>query len=344
MKLFYTMGNGSPEIDTSGNNNNGTVTGTTLSANTAPVTILNTGANPLTLIARTGNIQGSGTGIDINAGSVAGTAQAGSIAGMGGITASGSGVIALTATGSSSDISLSGPVDTGSGLITLLADNNITLNSGGTVGASTTGAITISADNDASGAGTLTTAAAIGNASHAAGITLSGADIDLGAAVIDSGVLTIQPSTQGSSIGLGTGAGSFSLSASDVGFLANGFSSIIVGRANGTGTITSNAITFDDPVTLRSPGGAITVNAITATGNASVTVISAATTINGSISTSDNPITITASSGGITMFAGALSSGTGNITLSGTGSLADLMAFTWPPAAPPSPPPAVISA
>jgi hypothetical protein len=149
------------------------------------------------------------------------------------------------------------------------------------------------------------------------------ADIDLGADVMGSGILTIQPSTQGGSIGMGTGAGSFSLSAADVGFLSNGFSSIILGRADGTGTLTSNAITFDDPVTVRSPGGAITVNgAITGTGNASVTLSSATTTINSSISTSDNPITITATSGGITMSSGALSSGTGDITLTGTGAIA----------------------
>ena len=64
-----------------------------------------------------------------------------------------------------------------------MADNNVTLNAGGTVGAATTGAITIAADNDGSGAGTLTTSAAIGNASAAGAITLSGADIALGAAV-----------------------------------------------------------------------------------------------------------------------------------------------------------------
>src|SRR5205823_10095697 len=148
--------------------------------------------------------------------------------------------------------SLSGPVDTGSGLISLSAGNNITLNSGGTVGATTTGAITINADNDSSGAGTLTTSAAIGNASAAGAITLSGDDIALGASVTGSGALTIKPSTAARNITIGAdNASDFALNPLEMSYLTAGFSSVTIGRSSdGTGTATINPVSFNDPVTV----------------------------------------------------------------------------------------------
>ena len=134
-----------------------------------------------------------------------------------------------------------------------------------------TGAITIAADNDGSGAGTLTTSAAIGNASATGAITLSGADIALGAAVTGTGALTVQPSTASSSIGIGGGAGTFALSTAEVADFTNGFSSITIGRSDSSGAITISAVTFNDPVTIQSPSGSgtVTVNgAITGSGNA----------------------------------------------------------------------------
>ena len=338
---FWPLMGGATEADRSGANA-GTLVGSTISSLSPSTAILTAGYNaPLTSLTTTGNaitingVTTTGGQSYTGAGAVTlngplTTTSNGNINASGAasltvsqaISANGGGTVTLAASGGSSDITTSAAIASGSGLITLLADNHITLNIGGTVGASTTGAITISADNDASGAGILTTTIAIGNASAAGAITLSGADIDLGAAVMGSGILTIQPSTQGRTIGLGGGAGLFALSVTELGYLSDGFSSITIGRADGNGALIANAVSFTDPVILRSPGGAITVNAITATDNASVTLSSAATTINGSISTSDNPITIAASSGGITMFAGALSSGTGDITLTGTGAIA----------------------
>src|SRR5207249_8179801 len=141
----------------------------------------------------------------------------------------------------------------------LQADNNITLNSGGTVGASTTGAITIAADADASGAGTLTTSAAIGNASAAGVITLSGNDIALGANVTGSGALTIKPSTAARNITIGAdNASDFALNPLELSYLTDGFSSITIGRTtDGTGTVTVNAVTFNDPATIA--GGSISL-------------------------------------------------------------------------------------
>src|SRR5207249_3322254 len=129
-----------------------------------------------------------------------------------------------------------------------------------TVGTSTTGAITISADHDASGAGTLTTSATIGNASAAGAITLSGNDIALGASVTGSGALTLQPSTTARNITLGAdNASDFALNPHEVGLLADGFSSITIGRSGSTGTVTMYPVTFNDPLTIRA-GSIVSAN------------------------------------------------------------------------------------
>jgi len=81
----------------------------------------------------------------------------------------------------------------------------------------------------------------------------------------------LQPVTPSQSIGIAGGAGAFSLSSSDLANLTDGFSSITIGRPNGSGVITINAATFNDPVTIQAPSGRIIVaGPITGTGNASI--------------------------------------------------------------------------
>src|SRR5207245_2051659 len=173
------------------------------------------------------------------------------------ITANGTGTVTLTATGSSSNITTSAAINSGSGLISLLADNKVTLNSGGSVGASTTGGIIIAADNDGSGAGTLTTSVAIGNASAAGAITLSGNDIALGASVTGSGALTIKPSTAARNITIGAdNASDFALNPLEMSYLTAGFSSVTMGRSSdGTGIVTIYPVTVNNPTTV--VGGSI---------------------------------------------------------------------------------------
>src|SRR5439155_22285758 len=78
LKAYLPLGIAGTETDFSTYANNGTPTNTTVSAaNKAPVTILNTGTNNLTLTARTGSIQGSGEATDINAASLTATAVTG---------------------------------------------------------------------------------------------------------------------------------------------------------------------------------------------------------------------------------------------------------------------------
>lgn len=110
--------------------------------------------------------------------------------------------------------------------------------------------------------------------------------------VAGTGTVTIQPTTTSTTIGLGnTASGTLHLNDLEVAALQNGFSSITMGHASGTGAIDVTALTFNDPLTLRNTG-----------------VGSGGTTINGALST--DALTIN-SAGGITFNAGVtLASGT----------------------------------
>jgi hypothetical protein len=127
----------------------------------------------------------------------------------------------------------------------------VTLTAGGAVN----GSVTVN-DAISSGSGT---------------ITLTADDIDINAPLSSTGALTLQPVTASQSIGIAGGAGAFSLSSSDLANVTDGFSSITIGRSNGSGVITINAVTFNDPVTIQAPSGPIIVaGPITGTGNASI--------------------------------------------------------------------------
>ena len=129
-------------------------------------------------------------------------------------------------------------------------------------------------------------------------ITLTADDIDINAPLSSTGALTLQPLTPGQSIGLAGGAGAFSLSSSDLANLTDGFSSITIGRANGSGLLTINAVTFSDPMTIQAPSGAIIVaGPITGTGDASIFLNSSASvgqriTLNAGITTAGQLISL----------------------------------------------------
>ena len=112
--------------------------------------------------------------------------------------------------------------------------------------------------------------------------------------VTGTGKLQLQPFTPSQNITLGgtsdSGTGTLDLTTTDLAAFQNGFSSITIGRNNGSGAIAINPVTFNDPITITSPSGNIAVNgAITATDNASVT-LNAPTTINAGITTNNQAI------------------------------------------------------
>ncbi|MGH7164450.1 MAG: OmpA family protein, partial [Nitrospiraceae bacterium] len=202
-------------------------------------------------------------------------------AGPGSVTLNGTGIGTVLA-----------PVQTTAGAITAGAGSGgvfITESDGASFTATATGAGAI---NLTSTAGTLTIAGATSTGSGP--VTLTSDSMAIAAPVSSTGALTLQPVTPGQSIGIAGGAGGLSLSGASLANLTDGFSSITIGRSNGTGTMTVNAVTFNDPVTLQSPaGGTIAVNGqITGAGNASVTLDGVATTLGANIVTAGNPITI----------------------------------------------------
>src|ERR671933_516365 len=151
-------------------------------------------------------------------------------------------------------------------------------------------------------------------------ITLTGNGVDLlggNNSVISNGSLLIQPFTPSQNIVVG-GAGdrggtTLDLSTIELNTLANGFSSITIGRADGSGTITlGDNFTFLDPITLQSPldAGSINTTGFTLRGgdNATITPLANQGIQTGNIINSGRGITITSTNGEIDTTAGTLNS------------------------------------
>jgi filamentous hemagglutinin family protein len=157
-------------------------------------------------------------------------------------------------------------------------------------------------------------------------ITLTGDAIDLfggNNSVVSNGSILIQPFTPNQNItvaGSGDrGTTTLDLSTAELSALANGFSSITIGQADGSGVITlGDNFTFFDPVTIRSPlgSGSIDTSGFTLRGddNATITLLANQDIKTGTILNPGRSITITSTSGGIDTTAGTLnsSSTTGN--------------------------------
>ncbi|MCL4743124.1 MAG: filamentous hemagglutinin N-terminal domain-containing protein [Phycisphaerales bacterium] len=169
----------------------------------------------------------------------------------------------------------------------------------------------------------LSTAAASSNA-----LTLTADEIDLlGGANSFSGSssLLLRPTTAGVSIDIGSpagGSGTLELSDTDLAALADGFSAITIGRADGQHTIVIGSATFRDPTTIRTPSaGSITVaGTLTGTGNASFLLdgSGATTFLNAPIVTDGDNVTI---DDAVIVGAGAsidTGAGPGNVLITGT--------------------------
>ncbi|MEQ8956473.1 MAG: filamentous hemagglutinin N-terminal domain-containing protein, partial [Coleofasciculus sp. C2-GNP5-27] len=140
-----------------------------------------------------------------------------------------------------------------------------------------------------------------------------------------SGSLLLQPLTPSLDINVGgsTSTSSLDLSTQKLGIIQHGFTSITIGRADSSGTITlAGDVTFNDPVTLRSPVGAGSIDMadfnLTGADDASVTLI-ANQVINGmgSISTNGGDINITSNNNSVTL--GFINAPEGNLTIDASG-------------------------
>ncbi|MBD1837946.1 CHAT domain-containing protein [Coleofasciculus sp. FACHB-64] len=129
--------------------------------------------------------------------------------------------------------------------------------------------------------------------------TLTADEINFNGAVSGAGhQIGLAPATASKNIQVGNATpvtDSLNLTAAKLGQLQDGFSSITIGRLDGSGAITidSAGVTFKDPLTVQAPSGSVAVNgAITGTGDASITLDAGLTTLNADIATADQNITI----------------------------------------------------
>ncbi|PSB51704.1 filamentous hemagglutinin, partial [filamentous cyanobacterium Phorm 6] len=154
-------------------------------------------------------------------------------------------------------------------------------------------------------------------------ITLTGNEIDLTGgnnSIASNGNLVLQPIDPAQNITIAGAAETeaLDLTAAELNSLRNGFGSIAIGRADGSGTIaispatkapnsTPVAVTFQDPTTIRSPFGTgriVGTGAIVGSDNATISLMGGIVTV-GDV-TSNAGIDITSSQGNVT--AGTVSS------------------------------------
>lgn len=146
-------------------------------------------------------------------------------------------------------------------------------------------------------------------------ISLTGDEMNFAETVSGTGQLTLQPFTANQAIAIGgTDSGSNSildLTGAEIGLLQNGFSSIVIGRSDGSGAITLNSdTTFNDPVTLRSPAdsGSIITRGFSLLGadNATITLQANQAVTTGNVINSGRAIALTSNNSEIDTSAGTL--------------------------------------
>ena len=167
--------------------------------------------------------------------------------------------------------------------------------------------------------------AIFGGPSATGDITVNANTIDWGAGLLTlqstGGNLLIQPRTATTSIGIGDGAaGTLNLDNAELNGIQNGFSSITIGHASGSGVVDVRSHTFKDPLIIRTPtgNGDITLNGALATGSgteAGSITLEAGRSIFG---TTGGGRSITTQGQGITLNADRDETDGGNIQLTGT--------------------------
>lgn len=222
---------------------------------------------------------------------------------------------------------LNGKVNSTSGNISLTgisrgtgSDSNgiILLNSGSGIGAvesTGTGFITLTGTG-ASGAGIFVQGSSINPTGTGSGTLTLRADrinIDSTSKIRGTGILQLQPLTPslGITVGGTTSDTRLNLDSSKLAAIQNGFSQIIIGRADGSGAIAlAGDVTFNNPVLLQSPLGSIDTRGYTLAGanNATITLQAKGDIITGNITNPGRAIAITSTNGNIDSSGGTLNS------------------------------------
>ncbi len=138
---------------------------------------------------------------------------------------------------------------------------------------------------------------AIGNGNEIDEISITANEININDNV-QGNRIGLKPFTQSQSIivgGLNNDTSALDLTSAELAQLQDGFTQITIGGDDGTGAITVNPVTFQDPVTIQTAeeSGTITTNGlITGENDASITFKASETTLNDGITTNGQDITI----------------------------------------------------
>ncbi len=99
-------------------------------------------------------------------------------------------------------------------------------------------------------------------------LTLIGDDVSIAKNVSGTGTLIIQPSTTNRTIGLAGGLEDFTLDGTELGYLQDGFSAITIGNSTaGRVTIGNTAMSYHDPLTIKTGNSIFFSTASSLTGN-----------------------------------------------------------------------------
>ncbi len=271
----------------------------TLSSGTAGTTILASQSGTTIGLGTTGSMSLSDTELgNITAGSlIIGDGTNGSIT-VDGVTSANSdqfGALTLNATSSGSSVTF-GTTDSSFQGLTVNADNGISLTSSLT----TNGATSLNADSDSDGIGSFTLAASktMSTTNNSLSLTASNLILDTGSSM-SSGTAstTLLTALSGTTIGLGGGAGTYSVTNTELGQITAG--SLAIGDGT-NGTITVDGVTLaSTPLTLVASSGAGAINFSTT-------------------ASSFNSLTLDAGTGGVDFGANVSTSGNMNVTSGGT--------------------------
>lgn len=256
-------------------------------------------------ISITGTGAGTGNGVNITTGTNTIRTDAGNLTINGVAPGSGNG-IQVSGAGTNSIVTGTGNIliegQTSSGTALTFAPNTGTVR----VEATGTGNITLSANSLSTG-GT------------AGSTQFKGA----------GGALFIQPRTNGTSIGIGGGAGTLDVSATTIAAIQDGFSSITIGRATGTGLMTVGTASFTDHLILRQASGGITftgdlnvgANNLTVQTGAGITQSAGSITVGGLTSLTAGAAADIALGQAANDFGGAVSANSRDLTLADANAL-----------------------
>ncbi|HLO50686.1 MAG TPA: filamentous hemagglutinin N-terminal domain-containing protein, partial [Kamptonema sp.] len=303
-------------------------------ASTAGAVTLNSGTGNITLNGNINTSAVAGTGGNLTLSSnvilaqptialtTSGTTGNGTVAVSGTLNGTTANANSLTVNAGAGNITFSGAIGGSTAL------GNLTANSTGETVFSDTinvSSLTTNAGGTSQIKGNVTasdpTGISLGEAVTITGnVAIAGDKINFGDTVSGTGSLTLQPFTPTLAIAIGDTAApsGLDLTATQIGLLKNGFSSITIGRSDSSGSISlAGNITFSNPVTIRSPAGtgSITGNGtITGSGNATITLLANQNITFGNITNSGRAITITSSAGNINASTATIntSSTTGN--------------------------------